>query len=107
MSWPISLRQKLLDGILEIVQEFDYDKVYKVMTFLGWKYAFMDSTPSINELSAFSVNEIIQCANRAIEYKSKCTTECGGFRVTIDPDENNFYIRLSFSLTSWEYGDQG
>jgi len=107
MNWPTSLRQKLLDGILEIVQEFDYDRVYKVMVFLGWKYASIGNIPSINELSAFSVNEIIQCANRAIEHKSKYTTECGGFRVTIDPDEKNFYIRLSFSLTSWEYGDQG
>lgn len=107
MSWPTSLRQKLLDGILEIVQEFDYTRVHKVMAFLDWRYAFIDSTPSINELKSFSVDQIIDCANKAFSYKSKCTTECGGFRVTIDPDEKNFYIRLSFSLTSWEYGDQG
>lgn len=107
MSWPTSLRQKLLDGILEIVQEFDYAKVHKVMNFLNWTYAFKPNVPSIEELKKYSLEQMIYCANKTFEYKSKCTTECGGFRITIDPDEKNFYIRLSFSLTSWEYGDQG
>lgn len=105
MSWPTSLRQKLLDGILEILQEFDYDKVHKVMNFLNWTYAFNPNVPSFEELKAFSLEQMLYCVNRAIEYKSKCTTECGGFHVIVDPDEKNFYIRLSFSLTSWDYGD--
>lgn len=104
MKWPISLRQKLLDGIIEILDNFEYDKVCVTMHFLNWKYVGKDHTPTVKELKEFSIQQIASCLDSTSKYNSKTTTECGGFRVIIDLDGN---IELLFILTSWDSGDQG
>lgn len=102
MRWPTSSQQKLLDGIIEILDNFDYDKVCVTMHLLNWKYAGKDHTPTVKELKEFSVQQIAYCLDAVIKYRNKITTECGGFRVIIDLDGN---IELSFILTSWSNGD--
>lgn len=102
MKWPTSSRQKLLDGMIEILDNFDYDRVCVTMHFLNWKYAGEDHTPTVGELKKRSIEGIIACADEALKYSTTFVTECGGFKTKVDLNGN---IYLSFILTSWDSGD--
>lgn len=88
--------------MIEILDNFDYNRVCVAMHFLNWKYLGEDHTPTVEELKKRSITEIIACANKAIEYYDTFVTECGGFRVKVDLNGN---IELLFILTSWNSGD--
>lgn len=103
-KWPTSLQQKLLDGILEILENFNYEKVAAVMRFLDWKYAGVDHTPTVQELKEYALQNIIDCINRSIKYNGRVTTLCGGFRVDVNTKDEP-YIEVSFEIANWGYGD--
>ena len=88
--------------IEDLLDEFDFDKVKKVMDCLEWKY--LDSAES-----TVSIGELRRQARRLLEnaYHAHITpdyiTSSGGFEVTryMYPGDSQKYITLKFVATEW------
>jgi hypothetical protein len=101
------------DVIWGILQHFDFDRVHKVMTHLGWRWAstrdpegnWVTDVPSLNELRGDARSQMIAAAEwlrvrgAGIDYRSGS----GGFevRANID-DDGSLRMELQFVLTSWD-----
>lgn len=88
--------------IEDLLDEFDFDKVRKVMDCLEWTYFDSpDKQVSIGELrrQARRLLEVAYNATPSPEY----TTACGGFTVDryMYPGDTQKYITLKFVVTEW------
>ncbi len=88
--------------IEDLLDEFDFDKVKKVMDFLEWKYYNSpDKEVSIGELrrTARDLLERVYNASPSPEY----FTACGGFEVTryMYTGDAEKYMTLKFVVTEW------
>lgn len=86
----------------DLMDEFDFDKVKKVMDFLEWKYwNSPDKEVTIGELRRMA-RGLLETAFKAPpspEYQSAT----GGFEVTryMYPADLNVYLTLKFVVTEW------
>jgi hypothetical protein len=98
------------DVIWEILENFDFDRVHSVMTYLGWTWhkQFKEEpeqvfVPDVNQLRTEARRRMIAGIewardNGSIQYLSSS----GGFEVTVDIDaENKAWVSLKFILTEW------
>jgi hypothetical protein len=92
----------LEDEIIEdILDEFDFDKVHKVMEFLEWTW-YKDGVQSPPEVP--TKGELRKKArylmNTCIEHE-ECSTGTGGFHVRKSTYDGVPYYELQFVVTSW------
>jgi len=85
------------EKINEVLEEFDFDKVHEVMSFLNWKWANNDGTfkiPNHYRLIEGAKGLLYACKN---DKNDIMTSSGGGFIAHKDKDENGeSYYTLSF-----------
>jgi hypothetical protein len=91
-----------IEQVEDLLDEFDFDKVKKVMDFLEWNY--FDSPDK-----EVSIGELRRMARRLLEYgfnadpSPEYYTASGGFEVTryMYPGDTTKYLTLKFVVTEW------
>ena len=91
-----------MDEIDDIMDNFDFDKVHKAMTLLGWRWW-------IRETDSLDIPDIPRLRNRARRlmqdamgsHMPSYSTGTGGFEVHKTTEEGKVYLSLSFVLTEW------
>ena len=91
-----------IEQIEDLLDEFDFDKVKKVMDCLDWVY---HNSPD----RQVSVGEIRRMARRLLENAHNAdpspeySTACGGFEVNryMYPGDSQKYITLKFVVAEW------
>ena len=72
--------------IEELIAEFDWSTVGKIMEELDWKWR--DGPPTIEEMKKCVRNLYSSISNR-VENNEYCFCATGGFKLTFNPDEDN------------------
>lgn len=80
-------------AIREVIKQFDFDKVVRVMKFLGWTYRHEPETPTVEELKQMAVTYL----NEIADGKS-ASILCGGFNYYYD--EKDDILGMEFTLES-------
>lgn len=95
---------ELSDKVEDVLDEFDFHKVQKVMEFLEWKWAKSDGVPTVGELRKRARNLLRDSASKALFRNEFCSTETGGLRAECWPAEegDDIALRLSFILESFD-----
>lgn len=88
------MKKKDIKAIDEILQEFDFEKVHKVMKFLKWQWAFTNGIPNIEDMKKLAKDLL----TRVCEEKTSCTGT-GGF--TARRYEKGI-LSLEFNVTTWD-----
>lgn len=89
--------QELID---EILDNFEFEKVHKVMTFLDWRWVGV--LPDVADLRAQARKLLKECLKFRGEKPRHIET--GGFMAEYNLEEEDGYelLTLSFILNSWE-----
>lgn len=98
------------DQIEEILDEFDFGKVHKVMTHLGWTW-HGEGIPTIGDLRIKARTLLWEVAEKHGNTDSSYYyTKTAGFRVSsykgIDKKDHWVMLRLAFEVTDWESDDE-
>jgi len=84
---------------IEIAEYFEFEKVHKVMSVLGWQWAITNGVPKIAQI----VSEARRLCMRVYESDIK-SISTGGF--VAEYDEESDILSLFFKVASWEsYND--
>lgn len=93
--------------IEEILNNFDFEKVQKVMNFLDWTW-FSCGRPQIHHLKG-TAQQLMHCAVDGVRKKCKNVNEpyfcaTGGFKATAYRNVFNhlIHIQLEFIVSDWE-----
>lgn len=104
--------QDYRDVIDEIMDNFDFHKVERVMTALGWTWSRRgDLTdmyqPDVSELRTRARQLMRQCVEGMLTGNhQEFTNETGGFLVRAwHGDNGKIYIRLDFTVENWDNFD--
>ena len=100
----VRMNSQLTQLVEQVLSNFDFDRVKKVMDFLKWEWASQDGEfkiPNTYELIKFAKKELWNILERSYKTKENLQTTCGGFRVEIEWYNNECYLSLSFILTEW------
>jgi hypothetical protein len=91
------MKKKKQDAIDEIMDNFDFEKVAKVMEVLGWKWVNSET-----DLKIPDVSELRKQARRLLTTALKENTgvATGGFKVTYLKDEK--FLHLEFVVSEWD-----
>lgn len=101
---PVPEYQKQIDNILE---NFDFERVHKVMKYLDWQWCRNGeySVPELHELKPYAKKLLDQVSKEVvINHLDEYGLECGGFVAQAYKDEknpDNVLLMLRFSLASW------
>jgi hypothetical protein len=100
------LQPKHYDLIMDCLDEFDFDRVHKVMFFLDWKYSDSNDVPPVQELRKNARKYLQEVLIGAIERKNvgdEYITATGGFRyeAKLYPDDY-VWLRMAFEIESWD-----
>lgn len=87
------------DVIDNILDEFDFEQVHKVMVFLEWKWAG-EGVPTISTLRKRAREMLNYAADHAVG-----TSGTGGFYVRKDMCGNETFLTLHFVVASWDNYD--
>lgn len=82
--------------IEDILDEFDFTKVQKVMEFLDWTWFDSDGVPTLGQLRKRSRYLMKCCIGH-----DKFTTATGGFHVRKETYDGIPYYQLQFVVTEW------
>jgi hypothetical protein len=91
-----------IEQVEDLLDEFDFDKVKKVMDFLEWHYwDSPDKEVSIGEIRRMA-RYLLETAYTA-DPSPEFMTGSGGFEVTryMYPGDHTKYISLKFVVTEW------
>lgn len=90
------------DLIMDCLNEFDFEKVSDVMTFLNWTWG--EEIPTVQELRANARQYLKQVIQGALESEGKeYITATGGFRYECKIYEDGFvWLRMAFEVTDWD-----
>jgi hypothetical protein len=93
--------------IQEILDNFDFEQMHKVMTFLNWKW-YYDAVPTIEELKEIAKNLLNQTVKGINNFKGFNNLFCssGGFRAIGKKDGEVIYLELLFECTSWNVNNK-
>ena len=85
--------------VRKIMNEFDFDKVHKVMSMLKWTYWYSNGqTPTIKMLK----DTALGCLND-IKYQNEYSfSATGGFKASFQPCDSGDYLVLAFEVTNIE-----
>ena len=110
MNYSDMKNQNIQELIDEVVAQFDYQKVHKVMTDLNWTWYNSQTetkVPSIGELVLKSLNLMSEAANKVAYDTSnnRAVISTGCFKATAIRHDGGFItIDLEFVLTAWSAG---
>jgi len=94
-------REQLID---EIVENFNWDKVYKTMDALGWTW--IDSkgeTPSVGRLITTATKLLRDAFDGAVREQETYLSGTGGFEAVCYVDKDGMYrLELRFVVASWD-----
>lgn len=93
--------------IITITNNFDFDKVYKVMQALDWKWFDSDEVPTHGRLVNTSSDLLRSCYSEAVRaYGQQYTLmSTGGFTAIARRFESEIYLELSFTVSSVDMRD--
>jgi len=101
------LQSKHYDLILDCLDEFDFDKVRRVMTLLDWKYAVSKEVPDIQTLRKNARKYLTEAAKEALQKNCEFTCSTGGFRYEAKLYSYDFvWLRMSFIIEEWDNDEQ-
>ena len=90
----------LQSHIDEVMDEFDFSKVQKVMEFLRWEWASAEEgVPREAELRKKVRFLMEQCYQQSLKYQKDWGTGTGGFNVRYFYDDA--FFEVDFCLTQW------
>lgn len=98
------MKEQLIEGILE---NFDFDKVRKVMEFLNWTWAILpepNSVPSTYQLIKSAKQRLEEAYEYAMDNKRDGYSHSGGLKAFAEYNKKTGvvdYFELEFILTSW------
>jgi len=94
-------REQLID---EIVENFNWDKVYRTMDALGWIWASSEGeTPSIGKLISTATGLLRDAYDGAEKEQYTYLVGTGGFQAVCFVDEDSMYrLELRFVVASWD-----
>lgn len=92
----------LIKQIEDLLDEFDFDKVKKVMDCLEWKYYNSPEEVSIGELRRMARRLLENVYNE--DASDQTYTASGGFYAErqMCPGDDTKYLSLKFVVTEWE-----
>lgn len=108
------MNEKIINVLDEIMENFDFEKVKKVIDTLDWKWDGLERfdptdnfklkkgfyVPTLDEIKQFAANLLWDCANM-----KDAVVATGGFRVEKDfSDPEDPWMRLAFEVTDWDEG---
>ena len=97
------LTDKHYETIMDCLDEFDFDRVHKVMTFLDWKYSDSTEVPSVEYLRKNARKYLMEVAKQALETKSENICATGGFRYEAKLYEDGYlWLRMAFEIADWD-----
>ena len=97
------LQPKHYDLIIDCLNEFDFERVHKVMTFLDWKYADSKEVPDAQYLRKNACKYLIEAAKEALQKNCEFISSTGGFRYEAKLYEKGFlWLRMSFIIEEWD-----
>lgn len=92
----------------EIFENFDWNKVHKVMVCVDWRWGWNNQIPTILEMQE-KAKELLKTSFERCEKNGKYTTGTGGFDATVVSEDGFKTAELKFVLTQWEthyYGEK-
>jgi len=94
-------REQLID---EIVENFNWGKVYKTMEALSWTWVDSEGeTPSIGRLITTATRLLRDAYDGAVKEQYTYLSGTGGFEAVCHVDEDGMYrLELRFVVTSWD-----
>lgn len=106
----ISLLGKQMELIDDVMDNFDFHKVRKVMKFLNWTWAFSDNAvPEVHELRKEARRHLNRALSGVLSGHSNYMTSSGGFTARAkryDPetsaDKPIIQLSLTFELENWD-----
>jgi hypothetical protein len=100
------LQPKHYDLILDCLDEFDFDRVQRVMTLLDWKYGDSSEVPDTQTLRKNARKYLQEVIIGAIERKNvgdEYIAATGGFRYEAKLYPDDFvWLRMAFEVTDWD-----
>jgi len=88
-------------AINEIIEEFDFEKVKKVMELLEWTWHDV-GIPSIGKLVKTAEKLLNDCFDKCLDNKADYFVGTGGFMVRAFYDKKEIYrLDLTFEITDW------
>lgn len=79
-SMDKEIEYKIRDNFSEALERFDFEKVYRVMDYLNWRWGGDNHAPSLVQMIEM-VKELFECAIK--DFKETLCVSSGGFRVRI------------------------
>lgn len=104
------MARKKSDMVNEVLAHFDFEKVYKTMTLLNWKWFDKASVPSISDLKEAAERHMYGAIEQATSPDNKSHHDCawisasGGFKAMAWRTKKNKLARvqLEFIVTDWD-----
>ena len=95
------------DLIMDCLDEFDFDRVSDVMTFLNWEWSLDKDdyrVPTVQDLRANARKHLKAVIQGAHESEGKeYVTATGGFRYECKIYEDGYvWLRMAFEVTDWD-----
>ena len=94
-------REQLID---EIVENFNWDKVYRTMDALGWTWIDSEGeTPSTGRLITTATRLLRDAYDGAVKEQQTYLSGTGGFEAVCYTDNDGMYrLELRFVVASWD-----
>lgn len=94
------MKNKLDKAFNIMLNEFDFEKVHKVMKFLNWQWAECGTAPSVVKMKDFVKKLYIDCIKECfVRNTNSMTISVGGFEFHIEKTEDNdVFMNLNFIL---------
>ena len=97
------LTDKHYETIMDGLDEFDFNRVHKVMMHLNWTYSDDKDVPTVETLRKNARRYLKLVAEEALSSKSTYITSTGGFRYEAKLFEDGYlWIRMAFEIESWD-----
>ena len=84
------------DAITEVLDQFDFDKVHKVMEFLAWTWASSEGVPKVSSLILTAIDLLNQAIEAADLRQEPVSIGTGGFKAEAEFHEGKLYLSLAF-----------
>jgi hypothetical protein len=98
-----TLTDKHYETIMDCLDEFDFDRVHKVMMHLNWTYSDCKDVPTVEYLRKNARKYLMEVVKQALETKSEYITGTGGFRYEAKLYEDGYlWLRMAFEIESWD-----
>ena len=94
--------------IEKIIENFDFEKVQKIMKHLDWQYWDSEETPSIERLTETVISNLKICCNTLNKKRKKRAVCCaGGFVATARKyKDGELCLELSFQIDSFNWSNK-